>query len=49
MTDCYKCKYAMWDCLKYYNTTQRQYFICGCRRELDLDAKECEEYEEVQE
>ena len=44
-TDCTKCKHAEWDCEEYYGGG-REYFVCGCNRDADLEADECEEYEE---
>ena len=44
MTDCNSCQYADRDYEDFYGTTQRQYFVCGCKKELDLDAEDCEGY-----
>ena len=45
MSDCTNCKYATWDYEEYYGGG-KQYFVCGCNRDADLEADECEEYEE---
>lgn len=39
--DCTECPYAIWDYETYYNTTQKQYFVSGCRK--DKSPEECEE------
>ena len=43
MTDCTRCKHAVWDCEEYYNT-HKQWFVDGCRK--DADPEDCEEFEE---
>jgi hypothetical protein len=50
MTDCRECIHAEWDCLEYYNTTQKNYFVCGCKVDGDPEADKCElmEVEECQ-
>lgn len=39
---CDTCKYALWDYEEYYGTTRREYFIAGCKK--DMDGTDCEEY-----
>lgn len=40
---CTECPYAIWDYETYYNTTQKQYFVSGCKQ--DKSPEECEEEE----
>lgn len=35
MTDCTECKSAIWDYEEYYGTTQKEYFVCGCKENKD--------------
>jgi hypothetical protein len=44
MTDCTKCKHAIWDCEEYYNTQKKWWFVDGCRK--DNEPEDCEEFEE---
>jgi hypothetical protein len=44
MTDCTKCKNAVWDCEEYYNTQKKWWFVDGCKK--DADPEDCEEFEE---
>ena len=48
MADCYCCKYAVWDYETYYNGTQKQWFVCDCKKDhLGLEENhECEDYKE---
>lgn len=39
ISKCIDCPYAMQDYETYYNTTQKQYFICGCK--LGKDPGKC--------
>ena len=40
MNKCGDCPNAIWDYEEYYNTTQKQWFVCGCK--LYDDPEECE-------
>lgn len=44
MTDCTKCKNAVWDCETYHGIRHLQWFVDGCRK--DADPENCEEFEE---
>ena len=44
--DCEKCKYALWDCAEFYGTTDKQWFISGCKKDQDMETEDCEEYKE---
>ena len=46
MIDCTKCKYAEWTYETYYGTKRKQWFVDGCRK--DLDEEDCEEFEEIE-
>jgi hypothetical protein len=41
--ECLKCPYATYDCETYYNTCQKQWFVDGCKK--DLDETDCKEFE----
>ena len=41
MKDCTECEYAEWDYETYYGTTQKQYFVCGCK--LNKEPERCGE------
>ena len=43
MDECEDCKYAEWDYEEYYETTQTQWFVCGCK--IDCDPEDCDEFE----
>lgn len=43
MTKCINCANAVWDYEEYYNTTKRQYFVSGCKLDMD-ESDDCEEY-----
>lgn len=45
MDECRNCKYAICDYEEYYGG-KRQWFVEDCRRGCDIDADECDEYEE---
>ena len=47
MSDCTKCKNALWDYEEYkeYYNTHKQWFVDGCKK--DADPEDCEEFEEV--
>ena len=48
MGKCESCRFAEWDFYEYYNTTEKCWFVCGCKK--DVNEEECEEeYEEVEE
>ena len=40
MCKCEECPYAIWDYESYYGTTQREWFVDGCKK--DLLPEECE-------
>ena len=42
--DCTECEYAKWDYETYYGTTQKQYFVCGCK--LNKEPEKCGEDDE---
>ena len=44
MTDCTKCKNAVWDCETFYNTVKMHFFVDGCKK--DNDPEDCEEFAE---
>lgn len=44
MRDCTECEYAEWDYETYYGTTQKQYFVCGCK--LNKEPERCGEGDE---
>lgn len=44
MTDCTKCKNAVWDCEEYYNTQKKWWFVDGCKK--DAGPENCGEFEE---
>lgn len=49
MSDCTKCKYAIWDYEEYYGTNKREYFVSDCARGYDPGVDDCgDEYEERQ-
>ena len=39
--DCADCPNALWEYEEYYNTSQRQWFVAGCR--IGKDEEECKE------
>ena len=39
--DCTDCPYALWDYESYYGTTQKEWFVCGCKK--DRDPVNCED------
>lgn len=46
MTDCEKCKHAVWDYEEYYGGQQR-WFVSDCKKDWPFWLKEdCEDYEE---
>ena len=42
---CTECKSAQWDYEEYYGTTQKEYFVCGCKEDKDPEMCENEDYE----
>ena len=44
MIDCTKCKHAIWDYATYYDTTAKNWFVDGCRK--DADPENCKEFKE---
>ena len=44
---CKSCQYAEWDYEEYYGDF-RQYFVCGCKKDLTVENGECEEYKECE-
>ena len=47
MADCINCKYAVLDCEEYYNTTDKQWFVEDCKKDIP-DADCCPEFEECE-
>lgn len=49
MTKCEQCKFAEWDYETYYGTTRKEWFICGCKKDVDYweEHEDCEEFEEA--
>ena len=45
MSDCNTCRFALWDYEEYYNTTDKQWFVEGCKKDMP-DADCCPEFEE---
>ena len=48
MTRCDECKHAILDYEEYYGTTLKEWFVDRCEKDLDMDADECEDFEEVE-
>ena len=47
MGECKNCRFAEWDYETFYNTTEKQWFVCGCKKDSEqTDAGECADYEE---
>ena len=44
MADCSKCRYAIWDYEEFFGTSQKQWFVDGCK--LGKTEEECEEEEQ---
>ena len=42
--DCTDCPNALWDYETYYGTTQKQWFVCGCKK--DREPESCEDEEQ---
>ena len=45
MTNCGLCKYAILDYESYYGTIHREWFVTGCKKDLE-ESEDCEGYEE---
>ena len=43
---CTECPHAIWDYEEYYGTTQKQWFVSGCK--IGKDPEECEEEDEAE-
>ena len=45
---CQTCKFAEWDYVTYYNTTQKRWFVCDCMKDNDFteDKEYCGDYQE---
>ncbi len=37
MSRCEECKHAIWDYEEYYGTTQKQWFVERCKKDLDME------------
>ena len=48
MNECAKCKHAKFDYCELYGTTEKQWFVCECKKDFDMDGN-CEEFEEYRE
>ena len=47
MRECWRCKHSEMDCFEYYGTTDKEWFVCDCRKCNDIDSEEeCEDYDE---
>lgn len=47
MTDCRKCRFCEWDYEEYFNSRDRQWFVSGCQKDIDIqDGEDCCEFEE---
>ena len=44
---CCNCRFARLDYYEYYGTTDKNWFVDGCKK--NLDPEYCEEYEEYEE
>ncbi len=48
MNDCNTCIYAEMDYEEYYGTTKKQWFVCGCKKDIvPEECEDCDEYEEL--
>ena len=47
MSDCCTCRHAILDYEEYYGTKDKEWFVCGCKKDMETD--DCNEYEEVEE
>ena len=47
MENCCTCRFARLDYYEYYGTTDKNWFVDGCKK--NLDPEYCEEYEEYEE
>ena len=45
MAECGICKHAILDFEEYYGTSQKEWFVDGCKKDCDPD--DCNEFEEV--
>ena len=46
MSDCCMCHHAILDYSEYYGTKDKEWFVCGCKKDMEPD--DCNEYEEVE-
>ena len=49
MSRCEMCKHALWGYEEYYGTTQKQWFVDWCEKDLDMEADDCEDFERIEE
>lgn len=49
MDKCAECKYAVLDFNEYYGTSDREWFVCDCLHNQDVEQDECEEFERREE
>lgn len=48
MKDCKHCRFSELDYEEYYNSPDKQWFVCGCIKDLDApESDDCEGYEET--
>ena len=48
MKDCKHCRFSEWDYEEYYNSPDKQWFVCGCIKDLDApESEDCDGYEET--
>lgn len=46
MTDCRKCRFCEWDYEEYSNSRDKQWFVSGCQKGIDIqDGEYCWEFE----
>lgn len=48
MTRCDECKHAVLGYEEYYGTTLKEWFVERCKKDLDIESDECEDFEEVE-
>lgn len=47
MSDCRICEFSQWDYEEYYGTDRKEWFMCGCIKNMDYeeDTEDCEGYQ----
>lgn len=46
MCDCSNCVNAVWDYFEYYGTTKKNWFVEGCKLDLE-ESEDCDGYKEA--